>query len=270
LLSLFNGRLVQDHPIQSSTSTIQKGWSSQRKAARFVSLMLKSLYVRSVRGMGTLARLAGLIRLLERMGNRRYALWLRSLFAIYDSRQLLALDLPWWSFGAIDALTAFMGGRQGLRVYEYGAGSSTIWLARRGCTVFSVEHDPDWYETFKSSVAGFNSINLRLVQALRSPTCDCYRSDRDGWKECCFRNYVHSIDAIDGVFDLIVIDGRSRVACFAHAKSRLAPGGVIIFDNANRSRYQKAFKDPDFLVHFHNGLTVSLPYPDSTALISRR
>jgi precorrin-6B methylase 2 len=232
--------------------------------------MLKSIYVATVRAVGVGARVTGLIGLLERMGDRRYALWLRSLFAIYDSHQLLALDLPWWSFGAIDALNAFMAGRQGLRVYEYGAGSSTIWLARRGCTVFSVEHDPEWYETFKSSLAGFDAVDLRLIKATPAPTSDHDRSDREGWKDRCFRNYVHSIDAIDGLFDLIVIDGRARVACLAHAKSRLAPGGRIVFDNANRSRYRSAFTDPDFAVVFHNGLTVSLPYPDSTALLSRR
>lgn len=196
-------------------------------------------------------------------------MWLRSLFAIYDSAQLQALDLPWWTFGAIDALKQLIAERGSLRVFEYGAGASTVWLARRGCKISSVEHDAQWYATFIDAVRQFAHVEVRLIEPGPAGDDVQYRSERPGWQDYSFKTYVKSIDDLDGQFDLIVIDGRARTQCLQEAKRRLAPNGVIVFDNAGRKRYRSALEDPAFKMVMHRGLAVSLPYPDATALIYR-
>jgi predicted O-methyltransferase YrrM len=83
---------------------------------------------------------------------------------------------------------------------------------------------------------------------------------------------VGAIDAIPGDFDLIVIDGRAREACFARALPRLAVDGMIVFDNTNRRRYRRAFKNhrDEIAVTMSTGLTPILPWPSTTALVTRR
>lgn len=45
----------------------------------------------------------------------------------------------------------------------------------------------------------------------------------------------------NGSFDLIVVDGRSRVACTTRALELLKPhGGILVLDNAERTNYQPA------------------------------
>ena len=55
-----------------------------------------------------------------------------------------------------------------------------------------------------------------------------------------FSTYVAAIDGVDGAFDVIVIDGRAREACLQRAVTRLAPDGLIVFDNVDRQRYRDA------------------------------
>jgi hypothetical protein len=85
----------------------------------------KEAYVAVIRGTRGVVEALGLLKALEKSQNR-HLLWARSLFSIYDSRDLIHLDLPWWTFKAADALAvrlAEMGGQA--RVFEFGTGAST-------------------------------------------------------------------------------------------------------------------------------------------------
>ena len=66
-----------------------------------------------------------------------------------------------------------------------------------------------------------------------------------------------------------MIDGRAREACLARAVDRLAPGGVIVFDNVDRRRYRDAIDalGDSVEVTTTRGLTPALPYPTRTALL---
>lgn len=114
------------------------------------------------------------------------------------------------------------------RVLEWGSGGSTIWFAKRGLTVTTIEHQWDWHEAltdFCNAKAIFNVI--QLYRAAVPPE---------------FKEYAEAPLHL-GVddYDVIMIDGAdgydrgyvgSRPACARIAARLLAPGGIIILDNS--------------------------------------
>lgn len=231
---------------------------------------LKSAYVGAVRVAGSGARAAGLIAFLDRHRASRRARWARSLFAIYDIGDMVHLDLPWWTFDAIDVVDAYLRERPAARIFEYGSGASTIWLGRRAAEVISIEHDEHWYPVVQARLEMMTNVSHRLVPADAVRDADPrYGSVKPGWTDHSFRGYVHSIDEVPGAFDLIVIDGRSRATCLDHAAARLAPGGIVVFDNSRRAPYRAAIARSQLAARVYGGLTACLPYPDETTLLSR-
>ncbi|QXQ05459.1 class I SAM-dependent methyltransferase [Sphingosinicellaceae bacterium] len=216
----------------------------------------------------------GVVPWLESMPERPLARWARSLFAIYDIDDMVRLDLPWWNFAAINRVDSFLRSRPGARVFEYGSGASTVWLGRRAADVFSVEHDAGWAPVVREQLAAMPGVRQRIDHRLvppDEPRIDdpAYASTKPGWREHSFRRYVHAIDDADGLFDVIVIDGRARPACLDHAAPRLARDGIIVFDNSRRATYQAAIARSGLRTQEYAGLTACLPYPDATTLLQR-
>jgi len=234
----------------------------------------KSLYVGGVRLVEPVARRSGLLNWLGAASQKhRLAHWLRSLFAIHDIDALVALDVPWWTYDAIAEVDAFLAARPGARVFEYGSGASTVWLARRAGEVISVEHDGGWHALVAGRLAALDlpaSVDHRYVPAdtAGAEGDPEYLSDKPGHAGLSFKTYASAIDAEDGPFDLIVIDGRARNACLAHARTRLSPGGLIVFDNSGRARYGDAIARSDLEARRLRGLTPSLPYREETTLLT--
>jgi len=232
--------------------------------------VLKRIYVALVRALGRIAGALGILGWLERRAAKgsRFALWLRSLFAIYDVDALVALDLPWWNLVAVDRVDAFLRGRDGARAFEYGSGASTVWLAKRCAEVFSVEHDREWAGVVAGQVAAFDGAELMVVEP--GPVAEGldpkYVTGKPG-QSGDFSDYVHAIDRVPGVFDIVVVDGRCRGAALQAALARLADDGLVVFDNPNRARYRPCQQRDDITIEKHTGLTACLPYPDATWLI---
>lgn len=207
-------------------------------------------------------------RLLDRWARspRRPVRHLRTMFAIHDVADMIALDLAWWSYAAIDAVDAHLAARAGqARVFEYGSGASTAWLARRSADVTSVEHDAGFAQVLRPLLPE-HGVDLRVVTAERS-SAPAVPSRRRGHEGLDFTRYVRAIDDTRGSFDLVVVDGRARVACVRAALPRLAQGGLVLLDNADRDEYAAVVADPSLRVTIHRGATPCLPYPTSTALI---
>jgi len=224
-------------------------------------------YMHTVRHARPFAERLGALAWLEARGREgRRALWLRTLFEIYRVEGLVALDLCWWTFAAQDAVAAHLAARPRARVFEYGSGASTVWLAQRASEVHSVEHDPDWAETMRAHLAEASNVHLHATAPTprRAGRAEA-PSGRRGYEDAEFADYVRTIDAVPGSFDLIVIDGRSRVACLDHARRRLAPGGLIVFDDPHRARYRPALACCGLDVVHLRGLKPCLPYRDGTA-----
>jgi len=231
-------------------------------------LKAKRAYVALVRGLGAGLRAAGPLGWLERRQDRRGYHWLRSLFAIYDVDQMIALDVPWWTYRAIDRVDDFLRARPDASVFEYGSGASTIWLARRARAVHSVEHDQSWFDLMQSRIAPYPHIRLSLAPADSEPSTDpMFHSQKEGHEGESFENYVTTITRTGQTYDLIVIDGRARAACLQVAQHCLSRGGMIVFDNTKRKRYAAAIAGSGFAAVDLPGLTPSLPYPDKTTLL---
>jgi len=56
-----------------------------------------------------------------------------------------------------------------------------------------------------------------------------------------YEAYARAIDAEpDGSLDLVLVDGRARVACLRQARSKVRSGGFIILDDSARPEYAEA------------------------------
>lgn len=233
----------------------------------------RSAYVTASRAVRGAARRTGLYARLDRRHQeapRSVGGHLRTLFAIHDVEDLVALDQPWWTYGAIDAveqhLTA-LGGRA--RVFEYGSGASSVWLGRRAAEVHSVEHHAGFAGVMRRVLAQADLesvVTLHEVGPTRSAE-PVVPSGRRGEEGRDYAAYVASIDDVPGEFDLVVVDGRARVACMQAAARRLAPGGIILFDDTQRPRYRAGLAGSGLHVEHIRGWVPSLPYPRDTAVL---
>ncbi len=229
---------------------------------------IRSIYVIFAKALAAFAESIGLIRFLERNRHVRACLYLRSLFSIYDAEDLARLDLPWWTFGAIDYLDTVLRarGRQ-ITVFEYGAGASTLWLARRCRAVYSAGHDPAWGRQARLLCSQHKNVTIAVIPAAPCDAETRHTSERSGWSGLSFDRYVESIRTHPFNFDLIVIDGRCRAACLAEAQRKLNAGGIIVFDNSNRRRYRTAIQSSPLRRTVFRGLVPSLPFPGETTVI---
>ncbi|WP_141013857.1 class I SAM-dependent methyltransferase [Nocardioides sambongensis] len=228
---------------------------------------MKLFYVRVLRGVGTVLDAVGVLALLRRRAPRsRTATWLLSLVAIYDVRGLADLDVPWWTFDSAELVAAHLADRPGARVFEWGSGASTLWLAARAGSVHAVEHHAGWALRLAPQLPG--NVHLEVVEptSARRPTVP---SAKPGHAGLDFADYVRAIDEVDGEFDVVVIDGRAREACLERALARVAPDGIVVFDNVDRRRYRDAIEAVSDRVSttMTRGLTPALPYPTRTALL---
>jgi hypothetical protein len=209
----------------------------------------------------------GLLRYLERPRQGRTYLFIRSLFSIYDAEDLALLDLPWWTFDAIERIDTVLRQRgREMTVFEYGSGASTLWLARRCRMVRSVEHDPSWAERSRALCKACDNVEIRTVPATAADRTTRCRSERAGWTGLSFDCYVEAIRDYPFDFDLIVIDGRCRVECLAAATHKLKDGGMIVFDNSDRRRYRAAIDELPLSRAVFRGLAPALPYPGETTV----
>ena len=228
---------------------------------------MKSVYIRLVRALELVLRATGVLALLSRRAPRsRTATWLVSLLAIHDVDGLQRLDVPWWTFESADRVAEWLHDHPGARVFEWGSGASTLWLAARSGTVHSVEHHAGWADVLAPRLPA--NVDLRVVPAVVSSS-PVVGSAKPGHADLDFAAYVAAIDDLPGLFDVVVIDGRAREACLERAVERLAPGGVIVFDNVDRRRYVDAIATMGdrLTITMTRGLTPALPYPTRTALL---
>jgi len=235
---------------------------------------IKSAYVSAARAARSGLSAAGVLPAFDRWSaHSRTGTWARSLLSIYDVEELAALDVPWWTFDSAGLIDAFLAGRRGACVFEWGSGASTVWLARRSERVVTVEHDVAWADVVRGLLPAGHAVDLQTVPAapaVGSP--GDVLSAKAGSEGLDFSAYVAAIDE-RGEFDLIVIDGRAREACLASALPHLARDGMIVVDNVERRRYRDAIaaaaEVADLDVIWTRGLTPGLPYPTRTALLRR-
>jgi hypothetical protein len=136
-----------------------------------------------------------------------------------------------------------------MSVFEYGTGGSTFFFAQRAKKVVSVEHYCDWYEKLKVHLSEARINNCELVlcppeaPSVNKPgqIKEDYGSLHSEYRNISFEKYVKCIDHYaDGDFDLVLVDGRSRVSCLFHAVQKIKINGYLMLDNSERAQYEEA------------------------------
>jgi FkbM family methyltransferase len=158
----------------------------------------------------------------------------------------IADQKPWLTYGAIRFLEGMLS--KDMRIYEYGAGGSTMFFVRHSGKVFTCEHDPIWATRVQEALDKMNFANyeIRVVKPVPDQE-SVYKdpADPEGYVSTSiqhrgfnFKAYAESIDEFpDNYFSVILIDGRARPSCAKHAIPKLADKGCIILDDAERGEY---------------------------------
>ncbi len=127
--------------------------------------------------------------------------------------------IPWMNYAFVELLNERLNTTQ--RMFEYGAGFSSLYFSKRVAEITSIEYDSTWEEKLKELLK--DCANHRL---LFSPVGE---------------DYIKAAQETGGNYDLILVDGRERVACFKASIEALSPHGVLILDDSDREEYQTAF-----------------------------
>jgi hypothetical protein len=228
----------------------------------------KSLYAAGARSVGRGAAAVHLLPTAVPNRDERIKHWLVSLSKVHNAVEIANLGVPWWTYRAVDVVDAWMAGRQEpIRVFEYGSGASTLWLADRADEVVSVEHHAGFAKVMEPILATRPNVKFLVVEPTVSKR-PVIGSRKPGHVGLDFTQYVETIERVGGLFDLVVIDGRAREACLRQSIAQLAPNGVIVYDNSHRKRYAEAIAASPLAERRFRGLTPTLPYPDQTSVLS--
>lgn len=126
--------------------------------------------------------------------------------------------LPWINHAAIHLLSERLQPTH--TVFEYGAGHSTLFFAKRCAAVTSVEHDGPWFD----EVRGMAPANVTLLHRPEGPT------------------YWDAIGERSAGYDVVLIDGLARQRCLPAASRALSAAGVMLLDDARRPAYAEALR----------------------------
>lgn len=168
---------------------------------------------------------------------RFYIDWLDSL---NGERSPVADQTPWMGYDAIEWLDLYL--HPGMTVFEWGSGGSTLFFSKRVSYVVSIEHDPWWYHHTKDQLArlGIRNVFLALIcpETISTPDTEYSSTDRK-YKGQTFQAYASSIDLrANPPYDLVLVDGRARVACIKHARANIKSGGYLMLDDSEREEYE--------------------------------
>jgi hypothetical protein len=192
-----------------------------------------------------------------------FFIWLQTtLFQSYMN----SLEIPWINFMATRYLNSLVVSN--MKVFEWGSGSSTLYWCKHNMSAVSIEHDAEYFESFRKVLnkKGYK-VDYRLIlpepvgNYLLNELGENYRSTNMDYKDKVFYQYVNVIREFpDDYFDLILIDGRSRVPCFDLAMQKVKKGGVIVFDNTDVKDYELLF---DHIPQSWNYKTIASPTPSN-------
>jgi predicted O-methyltransferase YrrM len=145
-------------------------------------------------------------------------------------------NVPWIGCAAVAELDRLIGaGPRPFDIFEWGSGGSTIWFAMKQVgRVVTVEHNPAWHQQIleAAQLRGL-TIEAHLRPAVPCPGCRHSAGHPASAPDMDFSAYV----AIEGSYDLILVDGRARVMCFRNAVEHLRPGGYLVLHDSERQCY---------------------------------
>lgn len=188
--------------------------------------------------------------------------WIRHAWRWHQSllpgREPLIDASPWVTFDCQAWLERWLAPT--MRVFEWGSGGSTLFVACRVRQLVTIEHDAQWAARVRARLDADPSAHARCQYRVVPPQHDDertrvargadaphaaldYRSSGEAWADHVFEDYASAIDAQpDASFDLVIVDGRARNACVVHALPKVLRGGFLLLDNADRVEYQPSIE----------------------------
>lgn len=157
--------------------------------------------------------------------------YLKSLFS-----NPINYGIPWLNFPTIKYLEKYL--HNGMNVFEWGAGGSTIFIAKRVKGVISIEYDYNYYGFLNKKLEEL-SIQNAEVRFIAPQSDGKIKSKNVKGDNKFFDKYVDAISEFpDNYFDIIIIDGRARNHCLEKSLNKVKRGGFILFDNTDRKDYK--------------------------------
>lgn len=128
-------------------------------------------------------------------------------------------QVPWYTMGARLFIDAYIQSKDHIRILEYGAGGSTIYYSKLSSVeLTTIEHDKGWVNKVANKLGPLSSILIHLPKPY----------------------YTYTVKCSAAQFDILLVDGRDRNMCIEWSLSTVKPGGLVVLDNSERSKYNKA------------------------------
>ncbi len=125
--------------------------------------------------------------------------------------------IPWCTYPFIKFIENRL--KKDFDVFEYGCGNSTLWYADKVKSITSVEHHNEWYHLVSKKLPE----NAKLI-----------------YKQLVYdAEYSQAVFEENKKYHIIIIDGRDRVNSVKNAINALSENGIVVFDNTDRTQYQK-------------------------------
>jgi len=115
--------------------------------------------------------------------------------------------LPWITYPCIEFLNRL--DLKDCEVFEFGAGSSTLYWSGKVQAVTSVEKDKEWFDRIRDYMPS---------------NCTLFHAGADV-------DYIRYINQHKKKFDIIIIDGAVRYPCAQEALNNISDRGFIVLDN---------------------------------------
>ena len=198
------------------------------------------------------------------------------------------IPYPWFTFSAISYLQEIL--KRETKVFEYGAGNSTLFFNNNVDECYSVDHNYSWVNHVlnanpkaKISFCGENETPLqsgvRLIENFKNENFELpIHPDRShniehGLLNIEFANYASQLTKWDkGYYDLIIVDGMARSLSGYIAAHMISDEGYIVLDNSDRWQYnslQQYLIDQGFgRLDFH-GMGAVNEWPWCTSFFSK-
>ncbi len=162
-------------------------------------------------------------------------------------------------------------------VVEWGAGGSTRALLQRGDFVerwISIEHHEGWAERVRAQITDprFEILHVACSEEEPAPADGDQRRHEAllAWRKevernpLAFTDYIAAARTAGARPQFILVDGRARNACAREGFELLAPGGVLVLHDAQRSEYREAMEQLGavFLEPWNQGQVAFVRKPD--------
>lgn len=143
---------------------------------------------------------------------------------------------PWINESAKNWLANYLN--KEMRVFEYGSGGSTLFMAKRVKEISSVESDIYWYSKIMKTIrmSGIKNCKVFYAEATTSPFRQSPADDS------AYVSYAEKIKKFpNNYFDLVFVDGRGRELCVRESLLKIKNGGYLLLDNSDRPEYKPIF-----------------------------